>query len=310
MDTTNGGRTGKYSWGQSTTEVHVYVAVPKFTKAKDVLVRITPNALLVALKGEQAESAALVDGGLFRKVSVDESTWTMEGKEQELVHVYLEKSDSDFMWSAVIDGDVDCDAGKNFLVAAREGRASDLVRLMRAGVDANSADPETGFTALHWAVACGQLEAVAVLLDLATSLDINARDLDNNTPLLVAVQNLRTKAALAVLEKGADVHLPNKAGGTALMLAAGTGEITLVRALLRAGADVNAQDHGGLTAAMHASKLCQSAVIVMLVQEGNADLSLTCKEGKTAEAYAGDQPTKDTLAADSIFLQAHGRSFI
>ena len=41
---------------------------------------------------------------------------------------------------------------------------------MSAEGDANDADPETGFTALHWAVACGQLEAVAVRED----------DLDNN----------------------------------------------------------------------------------------------------------------------------------
>ena len=34
-----------------------------------------------------------------------------------------------------------------------------------------------------------------VLLDLATNLDLNAHDLDNNTPLLVAVQNLQTKAS-------------------------------------------------------------------------------------------------------------------
>eukprot|EP00959_Pyramimonas_sp_CCMP1952_P196764 4114285-Pyramimonas_sp.AAC.1 len=36
-----------------------------------------------------------------------------------------------------------------------------------------------------------------VLLDLATNLDVNAKDKDNNTPLLVAVQNLQTKARLA-----------------------------------------------------------------------------------------------------------------
>eukprot|EP00240_Pyramimonas_obovata_P011031 CAMPEP_0118939414 /NCGR_PEP_ID=MMETSP1169-20130426/28843_1 /TAXON_ID=36882 /ORGANISM="Pyramimonas obovata, Strain CCMP722" /LENGTH=144 /DNA_ID=CAMNT_0006883679 /DNA_START=78 /DNA_END=508 /DNA_ORIENTATION=+ len=144
MDTTNGGRTDRYSWGQSTTEIHVYVAVPKFTKAKDVLVRITPNTLLVAMKGERAESDSLVEGGLFRQVSVDECTWTLEGSDNDLVHIYLEKSDSDIMWSAVIQGDVDSDAGKNFLVAAREGRASDIVRLLRSGVDVNCKDPETG----------------------------------------------------------------------------------------------------------------------------------------------------------------------
>jgi ankyrin repeat protein len=84
----------------------------------------------------------------------------------------------------------------------------------------------------------------------------------------------------------------------------------LVQVMLKAGADVDAADSGGLTAAMHAAKMGNSAVIVMLVQEGNAALGLQCKQGKTALAYAADQPTVDTLAPDSIFLQAHGREFV
>ena len=87
-------------------------------------------------------------------------------------------------------------------------------------------------------------------------------------------------------------------------------QVTLIKAMLRAGADVNAQDHGGLTAAMHAAKMCNSAVVVMLIQEANADLTLRCKEGKTALDHAGDQPTIDTLSENSIFLQAHGKEFI
>ena len=58
------------------------------------------------MKGEQAESTALVEGGLFRQVSVDECTWTLEGSDNDLVHIYLEKSDSDIMWSAVIEGTI------------------------------------------------------------------------------------------------------------------------------------------------------------------------------------------------------------
>jgi len=64
----------------------------------------------------------------------------------------------------------------NLLVAAREGRASDVVRLLRAKVDVHHTDSANGFTALHWAAACGQLEVVAVLLDLADSLDVNRAD--------------------------------------------------------------------------------------------------------------------------------------
>jgi ankyrin repeat protein len=80
--------------------------------------------------------------------------------------------------------------------------------------------------------------------------------------------------------------------------------------LLQAGAEVDAQDSGGLTAAMHAAKMGNSAVVVMLIQQANVDLSLRCKQGKTAHEWAADQPTADTLAENSIFLQAHGAEFI
>ena len=43
---------------------------------------------------------------------------------------------------------------------------------------------------------------------------------------------------------------------------------------------------------MHAAKLAQSASVVMLVQEGNADLALTCHAGRTAHQYAVRRPLR------------------
>eukprot|EP00238_Polyblepharides_amylifera_P004471 CAMPEP_0196576594 /NCGR_PEP_ID=MMETSP1081-20130531/5812_1 /TAXON_ID=36882 /ORGANISM="Pyramimonas amylifera, Strain CCMP720" /LENGTH=310 /DNA_ID=CAMNT_0041895241 /DNA_START=116 /DNA_END=1048 /DNA_ORIENTATION=- len=310
MDFKDGGTTSSYSWGQTQAEVNVYVTVPKYTNAKEIFVRINPNTLTIkhTINGEET---TLVEGGFEKPVCVDECTWMLEGKQRDTIHVYLEKADSDFMWSSVIQGDVDTDTGKNLLSAAREGRASDLLRLIRdREADVNFHDSESGFTALHWAAACGQLDVLNVLVDLAGNVDLNAQDKSGNTPLLIAIQNLQTKAALALLEFGADVHTVNQAGGSGLMIAAGTGEVTLVKALIRRGASVNAQDNAGFTAAMHASKLGSPASIVMLIQEGNIDLGLKSYEGKTALEYALDQPTVDTLCENSIFLQAHGRQYI
>jgi len=54
-DLQDGGRCAGYAWGQSREEVHVYVTVPAGTAPANVHVRVTPNTLLVALKGERVE---------------------------------------------------------------------------------------------------------------------------------------------------------------------------------------------------------------------------------------------------------------
>ena len=51
-----------------------------------------------------------------------------------------------------------------------------------------------------------------------------------DTPLLVAAQNMQTKAALALIEAKADVNVRNRLlSATPLMIAAGVGEVTLVK---------------------------------------------------------------------------------
>lgn len=67
-------------------------------------------AFIVTVSGTP-DGAVLVEGGLSRAVKPDESTWTIEGKHKDVVHVYMEKADSDLMWSSVIEGHVDADAG-------------------------------------------------------------------------------------------------------------------------------------------------------------------------------------------------------
>lgn len=91
----------------------------------------------------------------------------------------------------------------NLLVAAREGRASDVVRLLRQQVDVNHTDAANGFTALHWAAACGQLEVVAVLLDLATALDVNRAD-------KVRLSDFRLPATVEI--RGSPRHRPREDG--------------------------------------------------------------------------------------------------
>lgn len=58
-----------------------------------------------------AEERTVVQGGLSRAVCADGSFWMVEGERKDTVHVYLDKVEADVMWSAVIEGHEDADAG-------------------------------------------------------------------------------------------------------------------------------------------------------------------------------------------------------
>ena len=83
--------------------------------------------------------------------------------------------------------------------------------------------------------------------------NVNARDPDGNTPLILAAVAETGHDYLAHLfdllkGRGADFNASNREGETALMAAAEAGEDDAVRLLLERGADPHRRDHRGRTA--------------------------------------------------------------
>ncbi|KAM3144941.1 hypothetical protein pb186bvf_002946 [Paramecium bursaria] len=91
----NGGKTDKYIWTQTLTEVQVYVPIPfKITK-KELTVKIESSSLHIQIKGE----APLVSGQLYEKIQSDESVWTItDGEIQDYkgkyIHIEIIKQES------------------------------------------------------------------------------------------------------------------------------------------------------------------------------------------------------------------------
>ncbi|KAM6392208.1 ankycorbin isoform 3-T3 [Rhynochetos jubatus] len=126
---------------------------------------------------------------------------------------------------------------------------------------ADSTD-NSGKTALHYAAACGCLQAVQLLCE--HKCPINVKDLDGNIPLLLAVQNGHTEVCKYLLDHGADINTRDKNGRTALMMACEAGSLNMVEAFLRKGADVSLVDVFGQNA-LHYSKLSESTGIQNLL---------------------------------------------
>ena len=75
--------------------------------------------------------------------------------------------------------------------------------------------------------------------------DLNQRDKDRNTPLMLSILFGRADAAKALIEGGAKLDLKNKDGNTALMSAAFLGQTEIVKILLEKGAELEIRSNVG-----------------------------------------------------------------
>jgi len=158
-------------------------------------------------------------------------------------------------------------------LAAINGNAAMLDKLIKAGADPNSSLTKYGDTPLMMASKTGKTDAIKVLLD--GGAQVNAKESwGNTTALMWAVSEQHPSAVKMLIDRGADVNARSNfvpsangrgfegsspvAGGprasaeenssgllTPLMFAAREGDFQSAKLLVAAGADVNALDGDG-----------------------------------------------------------------
>jgi len=128
------------------------------------------------------------------------------------------------------------------MMSARTGKTEALRVLLEAGAQVNARESWGGTTALMWAVAEGHAGAARLLL--AAGADVNARS------AYVAAANGRGFEGRTPIANRTDAKSEEFASGwlTPLMFAARDGNVELARILADAGADVNAVAGDGKTA--------------------------------------------------------------
>ncbi|KAI0151801.1 hypothetical protein GGR57DRAFT_513755 [Xylariaceae sp. FL1272] len=176
-------------------------------------------------------------------------------------------------------------------LAAQRGNVDVTRRLL--GLDGNGPqlhgkDLETegsgAQSALHVAAQEGHAAIVSVLIK--QGFDINARGIDERTPLSYASEggHLESVQALLVHKRFLDINCVDCYQRTALSYAAGRGHIPVVAALLGSGeADPNIQDDFGKTALMHAAEGGHIDTVVVLTLLANRSDEV----GEAAENYFG-----------------------
>lgn len=108
----------------------------------------------------------------------------------------------------------------------------------------------------------GHLKTAGYLIDQGA--DVNAKNNDGCTALLLAAQLNKKELVELLLSKGADVNAPDQRGQTALMAAAIQGQPEVVCPLIRKGAKLDTKDAEGNTALWYAEKFRNGEVATLL----------------------------------------------
>lgn len=148
-------------------------------------------------------------------------------------------------------------------------------------------------TGLHEAVKAGKPSLVKAALAQTTNLEI--RDAEDHTALMVAALEDRSTSARLLIQAGADVNAKSQQYGTSvLMMAAMKGYHEVVAELLAAGAKVNETNKSKFTALMLAARGNHKTVIQQLLNAG-ARKDMKDSSGKKAVEHATSSDVKRLL---------------
>lgn len=174
------------------------------------------------------------------------------------------------------------------LAAVERGDVQGVVALIRAGVDANAADPR-GRTAVTIAAFSGHAEVVTELIDAGA--DVDRQDDERYNAVLSTGVTGDVEVLRAVLRGRPDLTIRNKYGGIAIIPAAERGHVDLVRELLATtDIDVDHVNDLGWTALLEAVMLGDGGAdhveIVRLLLDAGADRSIADPDGVTPLEHA------------------------
>ena len=151
---------------------------------------------------------------------------------------------------------------------------------LSAGEDIEARDAQ-GWTALMVAAEAGHYPQVTALLKRGAEID--ARDDCGWTPMMRAAAGGHLEVMECLLDHGANLHQQEKTGQNALMAAVLNNRENTTQALILRGAEVNVQEQSmGLTPLMWAARNGNAQITEWLLEAG-ADPDVRNHWGQTAE---------------------------
>ncbi len=186
----------------------------------------------------------------------------------------------------------------DFFVAIRQNDASAITALLQRGFDPNTLDPN-GVSGLMMALREDALRCVQVLIEWPQT-DIDLRNADDESPLMMAALKGHLRIVQQLVEKGADI---NKPGWAPLHYAASSGHLETMVFLLENSAYIDAESPNGTTPLMMAAMYGSTAAVKLLIDEG-ADPTIKNQQGLSALDFATNGSRPDAVEILSSLVTA------
>ena len=124
--------------------------------------------------------------------------------------------------------------------------------------------------------------------------DLNQRDDEKNTPLLISLENDTNDIAKLLIESGADISKVNLRSESPLHIASKKNDTEIIRLLIDKGADINEVSFGKDTPLLMAVKLNNIDAVQALIERG-ADINIKDINQDTSVTLAGYKKDEDIL---------------
>jgi ankyrin repeat protein len=160
--------------------------------------------------------------------------WAINADNTELVQLLLERG-----------ADVNAHGGYPLLTAADRGDIEIATLLIAHGAQTDFANDADVDTAVHQAARGGHIDVLKLLL--AKGAKVDAKGVNQSTPLLLAAADDHNDCVEFLLSKGADPNTGDIEGCTPLHYAANVGYTAPIETLLAHGADINRKNKAGQT---------------------------------------------------------------
>ena len=178
---------------------------------------------------------------------------------------------------------------EKLLLEASRDNDQTVKDILAKGIDIETRD-KNGRTALLIATRQNAINVAQLLIEAGA--DVNAMDKINDSPYLYAGAEGKIEILLLTLRYGADLTSVNRYGGTALIPAAHHGHIDIVRELLKTKINVDHVNNLGWTALLEAIILGDGGgeyiEIVRLLVDAGADVNIADTNGFSPLDHAID----------------------